>query len=582
MTRGFTTRPVFHCREGVVAAGHYLAAAAGHRVFLGGGNAIDAAAAASFALTVVEPHLNGLAGEVPILIHSAREGRVVAISGQGPAPALMTIEHMKTLGLDRVPGDGLLPATVPALVDAWIVALRHYGSRPLAEVLEPAIELAERGWAAQHTLVNALRANATRFREEWPETARVFLPGGEVPAVGSRVCNPDLGKTLRRLAEAAAAAETREAGLEAAHRAFYRGDLAEAMDRHARGAVKDVSGGVHEGLLRKSDLASYRGRVEEPLSVHYRETQVFKCPTWTQGAVFLQQLRLLEHFDLRSKGHNSADTLHALIECAKLAFADREVYYGDPEFADVPLDRLLSVDYAARRAALVDAAQANALLRPGDRPATAVMNVTDILGPGIGEPSAIYGDTTHVDTADAEGNLVAATPSGGWIVSSPLIPGLGFPLGTRGQMVSLDPAHPNALHPGKRPRATLTPSLAYRDGKPWMAFGTPGGDMQDQWTLQFFLNVVEFGMPLQEALDAPTVHTRHFPASFYPRAAVPLRVSAEGRISAEVLDELRRRGHDVVVPGDWEHGRVQAVTWSKDGLAGAASPRRETAYVMGW
>jgi gamma-glutamyltranspeptidase/glutathione hydrolase len=504
----------------------------------------------------------------------------VAISGQGPAPALATIDRLRALGVERVPGDGLLPATVPAFVDAWIVALTHYGTQPFAEVLAPAIELAEEGWFAQPSLVKALRRNAERFRTEWPETARVFLPGSEPPAAGARIRNPDLGKTLRVLADAAAAAPNREDGLEAAQRAFYACALADAMDRHAQRPVRDATGNAHAGFLRRADLEAYRGRVEEPLSVPFEDTVVYKCPTWTQGAVFLQQLRLLEGFDLRAMGHNSADALHTWIECAKLAFADREAYYGDPLHADVPLERLLSADYAARRRAQVGE-RASDLLRPGDQPPRRVADVRDLgAAAGLGEP--MHGDTTQVEAADHLGNLVAATPSGGWIGSSPLIDGLGFPLGTRGQMVSLDPKHPNALAPGKRPRATLTPSMAYRGGRPWLAFGTPGGDMQDQWTLQFFLNVVVFEMGLQEAIDAPTVHTLHAPASFYPRAAEPLAVSAEGRIDPAVLDELRRRGHEVRVPGDWEHGRVQAVALEAEGLAGAASPRRGTAYVAGW
>lgn len=559
-----------------MAAGHYLAAAAGHRILLEGGNAIDAAACASFALTVIEPHLGGLAGEVPILIHSARDDRVVAISGQGPAPALMTIEHFQTLGFERVPGDGLLPATVPALVDAWIVALQQFGSRSLRDLLAPAIELAEEGWPVQRGLVKTIAANQERFRSEWPTSAAVFLPGGAAPRAGDRLRNPDLGGALRQLVDAEAAANgSREEKLEAARLAFYAGPIAEAIDEHAR---------AHGGLLRLADLRGYRGRVETPLSVPYRETQVYKCPTWTQGAVFLQQLRLLEGFDLRALGHNTPDYLHTWLEANKLAFADREVYYGDPDHAQVPLERLLSTEYAAGRRALIDPARASELLRPGGREPFRVEDLTDLdLPPGVGEPSAFIGDTTHVDAGDRWGNLVAATPSGGWISASPLIDGLGFPLGTRGQMVSLDPDHPNALAPGKRPRATLTPSLAYRGGRPWLAFGTPGGDMQDQWTLQFFLNVVEFGMDLQAAIDAPTVHSLHAPASFFPRGAQPRGVSAESRIPRQVLDALRARGHQVDVPGAWEHGRVQAVAREPGGfLCGAASPRRETGYVVGW
>jgi len=503
----------------------------------------------------------------------------VAISGQGPAPAALTIERARSLGVGPLlPGEGLLAATVPAFVDAWLLALARYGTRSVARVLAPAIEVAREGWPCQRGLAAVLRRCAGRFGAEWPTSGATFLPGGEPPAPGDRVRNPDLARTLAGLAAAAEAAPDRAAGVEAARVAFYAGDVARAIDAHAR------AGG---GLLRAEDLAAYRGRVEAPLQVDYRGVTVSKCATWTQGAVFLQQLRLLEGFDLRAMGHNTADYLHTWLECAKLAFADREVAYGDPDRADVPLERLLSPEYAAERRARVDPARASDLLRPGDRPAYRCAGAAGAPpdgGPaGGGEPSAFMGDTTHVDAADRFGNLVAATPSGGWLSSSPVVDGLGFPLGTRAQMFSLDPGHPNALAPGKRPRSTLSPSLAHRDGRAWLAFGTPGGDMQDQWTLQAFLNVVEFGMDLQAALDAPTVHTLHAPASFHPRAARPGVASAEGRIDPAVLAELRRRGHAVEVPGDWEHGRAQIVAREADGwLAGAVSPRRETGYAVGW
>jgi gamma-glutamyltranspeptidase/glutathione hydrolase len=290
--------------------------------------------------------------------------------------------------------------------------------------------------------------------------------------------------------------------------------------------------------------------------------------------VLLQQLKLLEGFDLSELGHNTADYLHVYLECAKLAFADRERYYGDPAFASVPLERLLSDEYAAERRRLIDQDQACNELRPGSIAAEAV---------GAAAWPVVTGDTTHVDAVDRWGNLFAATPSGGWIGSSPVVEGLGFPLGTRGQMFSLDPEHPNALAPRKRPRTTLSPSLAVRDGVGWLAFGTPGGDQQDQWTLQFLLNVVDFGMDLQEALDAPTVHTVHMPGSFYPRGADPGACRIESRVPAEVRAELESRGHRVHVDGPWSHGQVTCVAYdaSSGVLSAAASPRGRVAYAMG-
>jgi gamma-glutamyltranspeptidase/glutathione hydrolase len=390
-------------------------------------------------------------------------------------------------------------------------------------------------------------------------------------------------------AEREAAGRSRSAGLKAARDAFYEGPVAERISDFVREtAVRDASGAAHTGFLAYEDLAGYRSRIEEPVSVEYRGLQVHKCGPWTQGPVFLQQLSLLEGFDLRAMGQNSPEYIHTVVECAKLAFADREFYYGDPEFVKVPLDRLLSPEYAAGRRRLVDPARASLELRPGDagpRPSRLILGDLAVDAGPATHADGYVGDTTHFDAVDAEGNMIAGTISGAWIPSSPVIPGLGFPLGQRGQMFSLDPEHPNSLRPGKRPRTTLTPSLAYRDGQPWLAFGTPGGDQQDQWTLQFFLNLVDFGMDMQAALDAPTFHSLHFPSSFYPRAQHPGRLVVEGRIPRETRAALEARGHEVVVIGDWEQGgRVMGV--QRDAatgfLTGAASPRNETAYTIGW
>ncbi|MEK7476796.1 MAG: gamma-glutamyltransferase family protein [Candidatus Coatesbacteria bacterium] len=582
----FTTRPVIQGTRGVVTAGHYLAAAAGFRIMEQGGNAVDAAAAMTFCLALVEPHNCGLGGEVPVLIYSAKERRVHAISGQGSAPAAMTIEWFKRSAIDLIPGDGMLPAMVPAVVGTWALALERFGTMTFRQVLGPAIELAEEGFPLYPSLHAQLAGNAERFPRDYPGTAALYLRDGRVPAVGELVSNPVWAEVLRRMctAEERAVGRSRAAGIEAAREAFYTGETAARIcDFVASTVAPDSTGTMHRGFLTRGDLSGWRAAAEVPASRSYRGLEVFKCPSWTQGPVFLQQLALLEGFDLKALGHNSPEYLHTLIECAKLAFADREAYYGDPAFDKVPLDILLSPAYSDVRRALVGA-EASKEFRPGDAGAgvPAVSDWTNVKADN--EHARMHAhDTTHCDAIDRWGNMVAATPSGGWIQSSPVIPGVGFPLGTRGQMFSLNPHRANALKPGKRPRSTLTPSLAMRNGRPWMVFGTQGGDHQDQWTLQCFLNVVEFGMDLQEAIDAPTVHTAHFPSSFYPRGVELNKMYLEGRIPAETRSALVARGHEVGVDGDWSHGRVLAMRLNDHGvIEGAASPRDPSAYAIGW
>jgi len=574
----FTCRPLYYGRHGLVAAGHYLAAAAGARAYDLGGNAADAAAAAGFCLTVVLPQSNGIAGECPMLVFDPQRRCVVSISGQGAAPRLATLDWFQQQGISLIPGDGLLPATVPASFGAWITLLQQFGRLGLAETLGPAVELARSGFPVYPGLSAAINASATRFREWWPSSAEQFMPGNRVPLPGDVLCQPAWAATFQQALdiEVRERGRGRESALEEVRRWFYRGPVADAIEGFAANTAVPGITGSHKGLIRAADLADYETLLEDPVSYRYRGVDVFKCGPWTQGPVFLQQLAILQQFDLRALGHNSPEYIHTVVEAAKLAFADREAYYGDPRFAQVPLDRLLADEYAMQRAALIGGS-ASGDVRPGDlapQEATA--------GPAV-DPRVYRGDTTHVDATDETGLMISATPSGGWFPSSPVMPGLGFPLGTRGQMFVLQAGHPNALEPGKRPRATLTPSLALRNGRPWLAFGTPGGDQQDQWTLQFFLNVVDFGMDLQTAIEAASVHTLHLRNSFYPRELVPQRVVVEGRLPAATVDALRSRGHDVTVSGPWSHGQVTAIGW--DGasgvLSGAASPRAQTAYVAG-
>jgi len=550
-------RPIIRARRGVVTSGHYLASAAGLQILWAGGNAVDAAAGMAFCLHLLEPHQNGIGGEVPVLIYSARERKVFAISGMGTSPAAMTIDFCRQRGIDLIPGDGYLPACVPAAVGTWCEALARFGTMRLSQVLAPAIELAEKGLPMYEALHTSLTGSAEKFRRRYRSSAEVYLPDGEVPPIGSVFRNPDFAAMLKRIRRAEAEASGgRVAGIEAGRDCFYRGPIAEQIVRFIHdNPVLDASGAEHAGLLTMEDLAAWSATVEEPLTGRYGGLTVHKCSSWTQGPVFLQHLALMEGFDLHAMGHNSAEYLHTWIECAKLAFADREAYYGDPAFDDPPFDVLLSKDYAERRRTQVGP-EASMEMRPGDAGGgvpqyalnfdLATDNRRAMGLPPEGErdrPAEAPGDTTQLEAADAEGNFIAATPSGGWIATSPVIRGLGFPLGTRGQMFYLNPKRPNALQPRKRPRCTLSPTLVTRGGRPVMAFGMRGGDGQDQWTLQFFLNHVVFGMDLQRALDQPLVLIEHMPNSFYPRRAQPGKVRVEERIPPAVRAELEKRGH---------------------------------------
>lgn len=577
----FTTRPEIVGTHGIVAAGHYLAALAGYRMLERGGNAVDAGVAAGLALEVLMPGRTGIGGEAPILIGPAGgwSGQpVVAVNGQGWAPRAATVDWFRGEGIDLIPGDGLLAATVPGAFGSFAAALR-FGRLRLADVLEPAIELAEEGYPVYPEAARTIEASAARFLAEWPTSAEVYLPNGRPPAVDELLRMPAWARTFKALVDASLAAKAggREAEIQAGLDFFYRGPVAEALVEFARGKeFRDATGKRHRGLFDLDDFAAYETRLEAPTRLDYRGVTVCKCGPWSQGPVFLQQLALLEGYDLGRLGHNSAEYIHTLVEAAKLAFADRERYYGDPTLAAVPLDALLSKEYAAKRRQLIDPAHASLEDRPGDLSPFAAPDPS-------GRPHTYRNDTTHLDAVDREGNVFACTPSGGWIPASPVVPSVGFPLGSRMQMFWLDPRHPNGLAPRKRPRTTLTPSLALRNGRPWLAFGTPGGDQQDQWTLQFFLNVVDFGMNLQEAIDAPAFDTSHFRSSFYPREAHTGRVTVEGRIAPDVRAALEARGHDIMVAGDWSSGRVTAVSidYKRGILKGAASPRGMAAYAIG-
>jgi gamma-glutamyltranspeptidase/glutathione hydrolase len=563
----------------MVASTHWLASAAGMAALERGGNAFDAAVAAGFVLQVVEPHMNGPGGEVPILLYSAERDDVLVVCGQGVAPEAATISRFGELGLELVPGTGLLPACVPGAFDAWLLLLRDFGTLALAEVLEPAIGYAESGYPVVPGIRSTIASMERMFREEWPGSAELYLP---VPAAGSLFRNRPLAATWRRVLDEAGGG-SREAVIDAARGAFYRGFVAEAITSFtAETEVMDSSGRSHRGLLTSDDLAGWQASVEAPVELDYAGWRVSKTGPWGQGPVFLEQLALLSRFDLGSLGRESADFVHVVVESAKLAFADREAWYGDPAFSEVPLDDLLGAGYAEERARLVGD-EASGELRPGS-PGGRPPRLPRIPGAaegalGTGEPTR-RGDTCHVDAVDRWGNVVSATPSGGWLDGSPVIPGLGFCLGTRGQMFWLEEGLPNSLEPRKRPRTTLSPTLARRDGET-LAFGTPGGDQQDQWSLVFFLTLAHFGVDLQEAIDAPMFHTEHFPSSFYPRQPRPRVLQLESRVGAEVSAELGRRGHLVEPQGPWSLGRLSAAGTDRTVLRAAANPRGMQGYAVG-
>lgn len=591
----FTTRPELRGRFGVVTSTHWIASAVGMRMLEIGGNAFDAAVATGMALQVLEPHLNGPGGDLPAIIYSKRTGKVEVLNAQGPAPAGATLAHYKSEGLDLIPGNGLLATVIPGAFDGWMLMLRDHGRLSLRQVMEPAIYYAQNGHPLLSRVSQTIAGLAAFFEKEWPTSAKVWLPGGAVPEPDSNFANPDLASTWQRLLREAEAKTGREAQIEAARDVFYRGFIAEAIDDFvANTAVMDGSGQKHKGVLTGQDLADWSARFEPPVTADYHDWTIAKTGPWGQGPVLLQSLSILQNFAIAGMDPNGADFVHHVTEAMKLAYADREVYYGDPDFVDVPLQHLLSNSYGQSRAALVEA-RASFDLRPGTVPGfeQQVAKMRDLLdrlspaGGSVYEPTMAHlserrGDTVHIDVIDAEGNMVATTPSGGWLQSSPIVPGLGFCLNSRAQMFWLEDGVPSSLAPGKRPRTTLTPSIALKDGRPRLAFGTPGGDQQDQWQLVFFLRHVHHGMNLQESIDAPLFHTNHFPASFHPRGRKPGDLTIERSFGEDVLNQLKARGHELTTAPEWSVGRMTAASQDKDGLLrAAATPRLMQAYAVG-
>jgi gamma-glutamyltranspeptidase/glutathione hydrolase len=580
-----TFRPVVRGKRGAVAAGHPLSAEAGLRLLQQGGNATDAGCAAILAASVIEFSHFSFGGEVPIIIKPSG-GAVAVINGQGIAPQLATrqffldqaknSQHEK--GQPFIPSSGILPATVPAVLDAVVTALDRFGTKSLAEVIQPAIELAD------GVPIDELRATyierTRKVFEPWPTSAKLFLPGGRVPKPGEMFLQPDLARTLREIvkAERAAASRGRHAALTAARDYFYKGVIAKRISEFCE---------ANGGLLRVGDFAAFHAKVEEPAHASYHGYEVYKTGFWAQGPVMLEMLNVLEGYDLQAMKHNSADYIHTLTETMKLAFADRDRYYGDPDFVRVPGGDLLAKDYAAIRRSLIDEKRASLEQRPGDP-----MNKKPLMNgaphPALTGQSSVpeaqrANDTTCVNVIDKDGNLFSATPSGAWLPT--VVAGdTGVMLGQRMQSFLLEEGHPNVLQPGKRPRVTLSPTLVMKDGKPFMVLSTPGGDNQDQSLIQVLLNIIEFGMNVQEAVEAPRFQTLHFVSSFDDHRFNPGMLNLEDRIAKEVSNDLASRGHKVESQTSWANPSAPTVIRfnSDSGVIEAGADPRRGRYAIAW
>jgi gamma-glutamyltranspeptidase / glutathione hydrolase len=597
----FTTRPEILGTFGVVTSTHWMASATGMAMLEKGGNAFDACMAAAFVLQIVEPHLVGPSGDMPAVFYSARSKKVEVLCAQGPSPQAATIAAYKALGLELVPGSGLLATVVPGAFDGWMIMLRDHGRLSLRDVLSPAIGYALNGHPMLPRVSDQIKAMKDLFETEWTTSAAVFMPGGNVPKAKALFSNPTLAATYTRiLTESEAAGGSREHQIEAARKSWSQGFVADAIDRFCRHtAVMDSSGRRHKGLLTGQDMATWSASYEAPASVTYHGWEVFKTGPWGQGPLFLQTLKILEGYDLSGMDPQGAPFIHLVVEALKLAFADREAYYGDPNFVDVPMATLLSETYAATRRKLISD-KASHELQPGIVrgfeeqvarmwPELRLPGHTTSAGAAVGEPTMQSmvaanrrGDTVHIDVIDNEGNMVSSTPSGGWLQSSPVIPELGFALNSRAQMFWLTEGLPASLEPGKRPRTTLTPSLAFENGEPRLAFGTPGGDQQDQWQMPLFLRRVHHGLNLQEAIDLPMFHSAHAPSSFYPREARLGHLMVEESVGEATITALDAMGHAVERAGAWTVGRTTAAERGSDGiLRAAATPRLMQAYAVG-
>ena len=576
-----TSRPVIHGTHGIVSSGHALTSMAAMRMLLSGGNAFDAAAAAGLAAAVIEPTASySLAAEGVGMLYHAASGELRALSGQGVAPHAATVDAFRARGLDKIPtGPGAqahLSFTVPGVVDAYLLLLEHYGTKTLGEVLVPAIEYAERGFPMYEYMHRMLQGPETlaQFERYPPGGTAVFYPGGQAPAVGSLFVQPQLGQTLRLLVEAEGKTPgSRRDGLRVARTVFYEGEIARRVV-----AFSERVG----GFLQPGDLARYRARFETPIHTTFAGCTIHTQSTWTQAAVLLQALNMLEHVDLLALGHNSPAYVHTLTEVLKLAFADRERYYGDPLFAAVPLAGLLDKDYAAQRVTGVGVQACPELPACGTPPGASSPASRAPQAATAGSPPASDEGTTHLAVIDRDGNIVCLTPSGGVFRKSAFVPELGCTLSTRSEMFFLDGTHANGLQPGKRPRTTLVNYLVCRDGQPIMTFGCPGGDDQTQANLQLMLNVLVFGMNPQQAVEAPRFSTQSMPNSFYPRVYYPGVLNLEAGFPDAVAESLAARGHTINRVGACGIGAVVTQRDPYSGVLAAGADPRRPGYAVAW
>ncbi len=573
-----TMRPVLRGTHYAISSMKPQATQAAEQILRAGGNAFDAAVACQAVLGITDAAMNGMGSDAVLLIYDARSKQVLSINAEGTAPRLATIEWYKKNQGGRIPvDDGLLSATVPGVVDAWYILLDRWGTMSLSEVLQPAIEIAENGYPISERMAQ-LYSGSQKIRK-YPSTTKLLKLDTVVWKPGDIIRNPDLARTLRKLVEAERenAGKGRHEALKAARDRFYRGDIAREMARFS-----EESG----GLFRYGDFADYTAKIETPVSIDYRGYRIYKNPSASQGPAELFALDILEGYDLKSMGLNSVDYIHTCVEAVKLAFADRDQFLGDMDFIKIPYDGLLSKEYALERRKLIDPQKASLDFRPGNpekfmKDFAPLNRPTDINYPGHAEHS---GDTSYLAVVDKDRNMVSFEPSlHSAFGTGVVMRDLGFILNCRGDYFSLVPGHANALEPGKRPRSTLQSTLVTKDGKPLMILGSPGGDDQCMRTMQTFLNLVEFGMNIQQAIEAPRWASQSFPASPFPHTMYPGAMTAEDRIAENVRAELSRRGHKLTVVGPWTIGSNGAIVIDLAGrvLSAGADPRVD-AYALAW
>ena len=582
-----TGRPVVRSTQGVISSGHYLTSMAGMRMLLNGGNAFDALVAAGFAAAVVEPIASySLAAEGVFMLYDSASGDLLSLSGQGVAPAQATADFYLSHGMERIPtGPGPnaeFSFTVPGVVDAFVSLLERYGTMSIDEVLAPAIQYAEQGIPNYEYMLERLKSKTTasQFDLYQPGGWDVFFDDRQVPEAGSPLVQSALANTLKAMASAAVNVEGfRADGLKAARDAFYEGPIADTL----AAGVSRVG-----GILGKDDLANYKSQYAAPVKTTFNGHEISGHDTWTQGPMLMQALNMLEDFDLRAMGHNTPEYIHTVTEALKLAFGDREAYYGDPDFAEVPLDGLLSKEYGAERSKMVDPKQAyigqpeaghawrhsKMSGKAGNAPSA------PLTGTGPDSADSAKEGTTHVSVLDHQGNMVCGTISGGAFAKSVFLPDLGCALSTRIEMFNCQEGHPNVVEPGKRPRTTLINYIVSKDGEPVMTIGCPGGDNQAQANLQLLLNVLLFGMDPQQAVEAPRFATQSNVNSFYPHTYQPGRLDLEPGIPESTADSLRALGHKIEREVNCGLGATVSVRDPRTGYLSTSGDPRRACYAL--